>query len=205
MSAVPNESHKFTTLPAGIRLRGEAVYIDLVIDKKRIKKSLGKGVTIDEAIDIRNRLRSESKRLAVYREVKRVHPVKDLSRMPWGRPKHWMPNYLKRVSANAAKRGIDFSITSDEAIKLLEETSGLCSITGLPFNEMRRPNWRIAPYKPSLDRLDSSLGYSLGNCRWVCAAANIALADYGEEVFRDLALAYAERVIACAREVFAAP
>lgn len=38
------------------------------------------------------------------------------------------------------------------------------------------------PLAPSIDRIDSSLGYTRQNCRIVCAAVNYAMNVWGEDV-----------------------
>lgn len=65
-------------------------------------------------------------------------------------------------------------------------------MSGLPFNlrvvgggKARRP------FAPSLDRIDAASGYTRDNVRLVCQAVNFALNAFGEDVFREIALASA--------------
>lgn len=43
------------------------------------------------------------------------------------------------------------------------------------------------PYAPSIDRKDSTKGYTRENCRIVCAAANFAMNTWGDEVLSVMA------------------
>ena len=47
------------------------------------------------------------------------------------------------------------------------------------------------PFAPSLDRIDSSGGYTRDNTRLVCQAVNFALNAFGEDIFREVVLAAA--------------
>jgi hypothetical protein len=81
------------------------------------------------------------------------------------------------------------------ALELYSAQGGCCALSGLPFNlrvvgggKARRP------YAPSLDRVDAASGYTRDNVRLVCQAVNFALNAYGEDVFREIALATARFV-----------
>jgi hypothetical protein len=43
------------------------------------------------------------------------------------------------------------------------------------------------PYQPSIDRIDSSAGYTRGNIRVICWAVNCLLLTWGDEVALDIA------------------
>lgn len=73
-------------------------------------------------------------------------------------------------------------ISPDALNKLLLRSGGKCMLTGIPFSS-EKLSGRRRPWLPSLDRIDSSKGYIDGNMRLVCSAVNIALNDWGDEVF----------------------
>jgi len=75
-------------------------------------------------------------------------------------------------------------------IKLFERNSGRCALTGMPFRLEHYEKSRRNPYAPSIDRIDNGLGYTEGNVRLVLTFVNLAIADYGEDVFRRVATAY---------------
>jgi hypothetical protein len=56
-----------------------------------------------------------------------------------------------------------------------------CIMTGIAFEpKATKPR---NPYAMSVDRIDSSRGYTMDNIRLVCACVNFALHSYGDEVF----------------------
>lgn len=48
----------------------------------------------------------------------------------------------------------------------------------------------MRPFMPSIDRTNSAKGYTAGNCRLVCVAANFAMNEWGQGVLHKLAVAY---------------
>lgn len=76
-------------------------------------------------------------------------------------PHSWFSN-LKYKSET---RGIPFDLTIDQLWELYERQGKICAISGLPIgftNKSESPtNWA------SLDRKDSSLGYTINNVQWV--------------------------------------
>lgn len=94
---------------------------------------------------------------------------------------------------NARARGILFEITMDDVESMFARAGGRCEVTGLVFNWNKRPGMRRRPFIPSLDRMDSSAGYTVENCRIVCAAVNMAINEFGDSVFRQMALGYVKK------------
>jgi hypothetical protein len=95
----------------------------------------------------------------------------------------------------AVLRKMDFNIDSSYVIGLLKEQDHRCAVTGLQFEFAfggRRRKGR-EPYRPSIDRIDSKLGYVRGNCRVVLVAVNIAMSSWGEGVFLRIAQAAVTR------------
>lgn len=75
---------------------------------------------------------------------------------------------------NARGRGIDFSLTEEEFIKLclfLKENKQ-CAYTDEEFLFTSVSTGNPKPNYPTLERVDNSVGYVLGNCIWVCYHAN---------------------------------
>lgn len=64
--------------------------------------------------------------------------------------------------------------------------AGACEVTGIPFSLDRGESGR-RPYAPSLDRRDSSGGYTSENCRLVCVAVNVAMNEWGAELLLRIA------------------
>jgi hypothetical protein len=66
----------------------------------------------------------------------------------------------------------------EHCIQLYHDQRGLCAISGVKmlYSKRQRDSDQI-----SIDRIDNSRGYEIGNVRLVCLWVNNALADYGLE------------------------
>lgn len=92
-----------------------------------------------------------------------------------------------RARSNAGgRRGVQFDLTEDDAVDLSRLAGWRCAVSGTPFSLLEVGHRKQRPYAPSIDRIDSALGYSKDNCRVVCVAVNFALNCWGEEVFRTI-------------------
>lgn len=80
------------------------------------------------------------------------------------RNKYWL-RYLAQ-KANSRKRPRSVKITEDMLKNIYEKQEGRCALTGIPFNQ------EIGGAKPSLDRIDSSLGYIPENLQLVIRDIN---------------------------------
>lgn len=87
---------------------------------------------------------------------------------------------LMRAKNRAIKKQILFSLTLDDVLpKILK---GKCELTNLPFDLTQDcDSWRN-PYSPSIDRIDSSLGYTKENIRLVLTSVNITLNEFGDNI-----------------------
>lgn len=57
-----------------------------------------------------------------------------------------------------------------------------CELTGSPFDLSSKRG----PLVPSIDRIDSSKGYTADNCRVIVLALNVAFSDWGEVAVSDI-------------------
>jgi hypothetical protein len=80
---------------------------------------------------------------------------------------------------NAAKRKIEFDLTQSEFERLVKRARGRCMLSGIEF-EFKCSSGKKRPFAPSLDRIDSSKGYAVENCRLICVIANYALNQWGD-------------------------
>lgn len=96
--------------------------------------------------------------------------------------------YLKRMACsarkNAARRGQSYCLSDEALWKMWVASNGVCAVSGIPFSLDRHASGR-APLAPSIDRIDSGIGYVAGNVRLVCQLANLAMNTWGEAVLRD--------------------
>lgn len=97
-------------------------------------------------------------------------------------PKAYLARIYARAKERSKRRGHPFELSPDEFRELWRRADGRCEVTGLPFRLAAAQRGSRRPYAPSLDRTDSSLPYSVENCRLVCTAVNIAMNEWGTEV-----------------------
>ena len=103
---------------------------------------------------------------------------------------------LKNAKSRARESGIIWAMSDADFWDLIHRSNGKCAVTGLPLDMSGTTN---NPNQPSIDRIDSSTGYSIGNCRMVLLAVNYAMNAWGEKTFKAIALSYAENVLKSAR------
>jgi hypothetical protein len=81
--------------------------------------------------------------------------------------------FLQYLRSKAIQRKKAGEVISLDALELLWATQkGLCALTGWPMT-MELANGVVST-NCSLDRIDSALGYEVGNVQLVCRAANVA-------------------------------
>lgn len=56
-----------------------------------------------------------------------------------------------------------------------------CEATGVDLVLERREECSHTPFRPSIDRIDNTKGYTKDNCRLVCVIYNKAKSDYNDE------------------------
>lgn len=111
-----------------------------------------------------------------------------------GAPGYWLSNIAKDILAQSRKRArqddIMFTLTVEDVVAIGLASNWRCAVTGVRLRPDRVEGSAMRPFMPSIDRIDPRRGYERSNCRLVCVAANFALNDWGEAVFRELALSY---------------
>lgn len=89
---------------------------------------------------------------------------------------------LKAAKDRALKRGLTITIDSDWVAHRIVVAGFACEVTKIAF-DMSKTATRVAPFRPSLDRIRSADGYTPDNVRLVCVAVNAALGQWGDDVF----------------------
>ena len=87
---------------------------------------------------------------------------------------------LSSIKSGAKKRNLDFEINYEFIQKLWKAQKGLCNYTKVPMKLTAR---KKDPYQVSIDRIDSSLGYTEKNTVLCCQAINYMKNDYSLEDF----------------------
>lgn len=105
-----------------------------------------------------------------------------------------------RARKGADSRLIPFDLARKDFDALVIRSEGRCMVSGIPFDKRRNDTGIHRPFAPSLDRIDSALGYTANNVRLVCMIVNMALNDWGIEPLLRMARNITERE----RELYAA-
>ena len=90
---------------------------------------------------------------------------------------------LRNLHTNARGRTKEFSISVEDVYDLWRNQEGRCAYTKLPLLATANQFNTV-----SLDRIDSSKGYIVGNVQLVCAAINKMKQEYTEDLFILLSL-----------------
>ena len=92
-------------------------------------------------------------------------------------------SYFNNIKNNAKKRNrkeIPFEITIEYIWKLFAKQKRRCALSGMPIHfPETSTGWRTA----SLDRIDSSKGYIIGNVQWLHKDVNMMKGSYTNEYF----------------------
>ena len=120
-------------------------------------------------------------------------------------PKSWIRVMISNVRTRSKKFGP--RAQREHIYRIALRSNGRCELTGMKFRFENETESRAAPFKPSIDRIDSSQPYSYENCRLITFAANAALRDWGDLVFHEMCVAYARNLLqdpGCRPDRFAA-
>lgn len=106
-------------------------------------------------------------------------------KMRWAGCGELSGHYFGNLRNGAKKRGLVFDIEIEYAWQLFLEQDRKCSLTGvdIEFRPTLRSN-KLAT--ASLDRIDSSKGYNIGNVHWVHKDINRMKWEFSQERFVEL-------------------
>jgi len=100
----------------------------------------------------------------------------------------WAEREIRNCYGDAKKRaknkGWEFTICLEDILAAMRKVGNKCWLTGVEFKE-NKDSFRN-PYRPSIDRVHSNVGYVPDNVRIVAYAVNAALNDWGDDVFFDI-------------------
>ncbi len=107
-------------------------------------------------------------------------------------------NHIRVMLSNARTRarrmGAPMLLGSEDVTAMLVAQGFRCAVSGLPFDLVSKPvGAYYSPWRPSLDRIDRSLGYTVNNVRVVSIIANWAMGEWGEDHLIRLAKAVTRR------------
>lgn len=119
------------------------------------------------------RYQARREALRAYHRKRNAEDTTSASR-PEGRAKRLLGSAKKRALVS----GIPFTIDLTWVLPRL--MAGRCEVTGLPFVIVTGRDH--LPYSPSIDRIDSDLGYTPDNCRLVITALNVGKNRWSDHV-----------------------
>lgn len=99
---------------------------------------------------------------------------------------------LTWIRSRAGKMHCEFDLTHEWIAQRLEV--GICEVSGIRFELSKPAGLRFHAWAPSIDRVDSSKGYTQSNCRAVVWIYNMAKSEWGDDVVETLALAISSRL-----------
>lgn len=98
----------------------------------------------------------------------------------------WLSTTILKDSAKRARNNSwSFDIDRDYLIRVWHSQQGLCAVSGVAMQTESGTRENKNPYRASLDRIDNSKGYVIGNVRFVCHWVNNAKSTWDQTVFDD--------------------
>lgn len=93
--------------------------------------------------------------------------------------------------ARANKRAMEYGLSKQIIVQMMEDQGYLCAVSGLPFSL----EWGAGknPFAPSLDRKDNSKGYTRENARLVLSAVNFGMNVWGLDIYAAICAAVAHK------------
>lgn len=169
-------SESLLVKPRGLSKRNGIWHIDKIIHGQRINKS-AKTSDLAEAIKVLDRLSG------AYRDTYASESWAVSVDAQFGDSRSWANRTLARISKPSvvSSKGRPELNAADLRVLMLR-TNGCCEISGIAFSLSTVGTSKTPPFGMSLDRRDSSKGYSLENCRVVCLSVNLAMREWGESV-----------------------
>jgi hypothetical protein len=166
----------------GLFKRNGIWYIDKVVNGRRIVRSTRTrcAVTAQKMLD------AEVARVSAIHASEAWHRyVEKMMRDKTS----WIYLTVRRAKRRGKNNGKGSTLTASQVRELLLECDGRCTVTSIPFNDFKPAGARVAPFRYSIDRIDSAKGYHFDNCRIVCFAVNMAMREWGEMAVVQIGLA----------------
>lgn len=91
-------------------------------------------------------------------------------------------SFFHKYKLGAAARTLKWDITIDDAADLIEKQAGKCAVSGVDLVF----NGDFHAISASLDRIDNTKGYEVGNVQWVHKEINMMRGSLSIERFREL-------------------
>ena len=90
---------------------------------------------------------------------------------------------FRAARESGRKNGIPCLLTWPDMEMMMIRSRCRCEVSGIRFSGVKITGARRRPFVPSIDRIRAKEAYSPENCRLTCWSVNLAINDWGEEVF----------------------
>lgn len=101
-------------------------------------------------------------------------------------------SWFNKFKSSAELRNIPWSLTLDDVADAMQKQDNRCSLTGW---DISFPDWGHSQEAPaSIDRIDSTLGYTKDNIQLVVRKVNMMKQQYSQEEFIEVCKAVANKV-----------
>ena len=99
------------------------------------------------------------------------------------RSHHTIPGrYLYNLKHSAKLRNLEFNLTLDQLWELFIRQNKTCALSGISIG-FHKPGEKYTTQTASVDRIDSNLGYTINNIRWVHKDINYMKMDLTDDRF----------------------
>lgn len=88
------------------------------------------------------------------------------------------------AKSRAIKKGLEFSLISEDLIDLYHKQNGKCATSNLVMEFKQGPRHRANSFTISLDRIDSEKGYTKANIQFLCWQINRMKGPLTEDEFK---------------------
>lgn len=92
-------------------------------------------------------------------------------------------HYWSHITKDAKKRNLEFSITIQEAWNKFLKQKRMCALSSSPIYFPINTTTNASNYTASLDRIDSSQGYTKNNTQWVHKDINMMKHKFEQNYF----------------------
>ncbi len=94
--------------------------------------------------------------------------------------------YWYDIKARAERLNIEFNIDIKDCWNLYLQQGGICALSGIPIKFVEPGRKKQTEKTASLDRIDSTKGYIIGNVQWLHKHVNLMKLNHNQDYFINL-------------------
>lgn len=175
--------------------RGGIYYYSVSINGKNVRRSTGQR-TLKEALEFERNVKASIQKSDIAKAA--IHHSSTESNSDWAKTIRdelkksgggLVGLFCRRAKGRAKDMKKEFMLDYDTLCLLMIDCGGRCAVTGMPLS------FSGATYsRPSIDRIDSSRGYTLDNIRITSVIANLSMNKWGESALRTMCGYFAHKL-----------